>query len=169
MNCSLQDGYNLGWKLASVLRHQSHPSLLSTYDLERSAIAADLIAFDREFVKGFSSRALKAQGKTADDFRKDFIRQAKYTAGLTARYADSAITSTALSAQVLAPGLEVGMRFPSAQVVRLCDAKAMQVVKALPSDGRWRVVIFAGDIMEDAAAQRLAKVSDVLKSLSAYD
>lgn len=68
------------------------------------------------------------------------------------------ITSAAKSTQELATGLVVGMRFPSAQVVRFCDAKAMQLVRALPADGRWRVVIFAGEVGDERCVSRLAKV-----------
>jgi len=53
----------------------------------------------------------------------------------------------------------VGMRFPSAQVVRFCDAKAMQLVRALPADGRWRIIIFAGSVGDERGIERLVKVS----------
>ncbi|OAF62288.1 hypothetical protein VC83_00851 [Pseudogymnoascus destructans] len=66
--------------------------------------------------------------------------------------------------QSLAANLIVGMRFPSAQVVRFCDAKAMQLVKALPSDGLWRVVILAGDISEPGSATRLVELGAYLYS-----
>ena len=49
MNVSMQDGFNLGWKLASVLRKRCPPSLLHTYSAERRAIAKELIDFDREW------------------------------------------------------------------------------------------------------------------------
>jgi len=158
MNTSLQDGYNIGWKLASVLKKQSHPDLLKTYRLERGKVAADLIAFDRDWARTMSSKAAKTGDGQRDDLRQAFIKAGRYTAGLTAKYDDSEITSAANSTQSLAPALEVGMRLPSAQVVRFCDAKAMQLVKALPSDGRWRVVIFAGDIRNPMTAQKLSKV-----------
>ncbi|MEM9614309.1 MAG: 3-hydroxybenzoate 4-monooxygenase, partial [Actinomycetota bacterium] len=45
--------------------------------------------------------------------------------------------------QALATGLVVGMRFHSAPVVRLADAKPMHLGHALPADGRWRVIAFA--------------------------
>jgi phenol 2-monooxygenase len=35
----------------------------------------------------------------------------------------------------------------------------------LPADGRWRVVIFAGDIRDEAAAQRLNQLADYLTSV----
>jgi phenol 2-monooxygenase (NADPH) len=49
MNVSMQDAFNLGWKLASVLRKRCAPSLLHTYSAERQAVAKELIDFDREW------------------------------------------------------------------------------------------------------------------------
>jgi phenol 2-monooxygenase len=157
MNVSLQDGYNIGWKLAAILKGRANPSLLETYTLERQKVAADLIDFDRRFTKLFSSQA--GSDHPPEYFAEQFIKAGRYTAGLTAKYDDSTITSATRSKQELATGLTVGMRFPSAQVVRFCDAKALQLIKAFPSDGRWRIVVFAGDIIENAAcAERLDKV-----------
>lgn len=138
--------------------HQSSPDLLRTYNIEREKVAADLISFDRSWSKLFSSQASDTNGNTAKYFSEQFIKGGKYTAGLTARYDDSMITSSEKSNSELAKGLTVGMRFPSAQVVRFCDAKAMQLVSALPADGRWRIVILAGDVNIKRSAERLEKV-----------
>jgi 2-polyprenyl-6-methoxyphenol hydroxylase-like FAD-dependent oxidoreductase len=62
MNVSMQDSFNLGWKLASVLLRRCDPKLLRTYSAERRAIAKELIDFDREFAGMFS-----AAPKDADD------------------------------------------------------------------------------------------------------
>ena len=43
MNCCLQDAYNLGWKLAMVLRGEAGASLLDTYEAERKPIAEQVI------------------------------------------------------------------------------------------------------------------------------
>ncbi len=51
LNTSVQDAYNLGWKLAAVLRG-APPSLLDTYEEERRPIAADML--------GLSTRLLEA-------------------------------------------------------------------------------------------------------------
>jgi phenol 2-monooxygenase len=64
VNLSLQDGFNIGWKLATVLQRHSSADLLKTYNLEREKTAVELIVFDREFTKLFSSDADK-QGKDA--------------------------------------------------------------------------------------------------------
>ncbi|MFB6565977.1 FAD-dependent monooxygenase [Streptomyces noursei] len=44
LNTSVQDGYNLGWKLGQVLRHGAPDALLDTYEAERRPIAADILA-----------------------------------------------------------------------------------------------------------------------------
>ena len=153
MNVSLQDGYNIGWKLAHVLHGLASPELLCTYSLERGKVAADLIAFDRQFSKRFSSKSNDgvsdtnaAKPQAFDDY---FQKSARYTAGLTATYGESAITSADKSTQSLAARIIVGMRFPSAQVLRFSDSRAQQFLRALSSDGRWRVVLFAGDVDAD--------------------
>jgi phenol 2-monooxygenase len=45
MNVSMQDAFNLGWKLVSVLRKRCPPSLLHTYSAERRALVASHSAF----------------------------------------------------------------------------------------------------------------------------
>jgi phenol 2-monooxygenase len=158
MNLSLQDGYNIGWKLATVLKGQASPELLKTYNLEREKTAADLIKFDREFTKLFSSTADKEDKDAAQKFSKYFIMSGRYTAGLTTTYEDSMITNAKGSTQELAKNVTVGMRFSSAQAVRFCDARAMQIAKALQSNGRWRVIVFGGDILNPESRYRLEKV-----------
>ena len=39
MNTAIQDGYDLGWKLAWVLRGWAEPALLDTYEPERRPVA----------------------------------------------------------------------------------------------------------------------------------
>lgn len=38
LNTGIQDAYNLGWKLASVVRGESPPALLSSYEMERRPV-----------------------------------------------------------------------------------------------------------------------------------
>jgi putative polyketide hydroxylase len=44
MNTAIQSGYNLGWKLAWVLRGWAGPELLDTYEAERRPVAAHNVA-----------------------------------------------------------------------------------------------------------------------------
>jgi phenol 2-monooxygenase len=166
MNVSLQDGYNIGWKLAAVLKGQASPELFRTYNIEREKVAADLIDFDRSFTKLFSMKVDHTNGATPKYFSEQFIKSRQYTAGLTARYDDSIITSAEHSKQELAENLKIGMRFPSSQVVRFCDAKEMQFAKALSADGRWRIVVFAGDLNNPVGTERLGKVKQPFLDIS---
>ncbi|EXJ90946.1 hypothetical protein A1O1_04053 [Capronia coronata CBS 617.96] len=164
MNVSLQDGYNIGWKLGMVLTGKAKPDLLTTYNLERGKTAADLIDFDRWFTKLFSKKASNKGDWTPEQFSQGFIKSGRYTAGLTAKYEDSSLTSSASSRPELAHNVVVGMRFPNAQVVRFCDAKAMPLVQALKADGRWRVIFFAGKIGDVHTLPRLQKIAKYLDS-----
>jgi 2,4-dichlorophenol 6-monooxygenase len=52
-NTSIQDAYNLAWKLALVLQGQADPSLLSTYDTERSPIARQIVTRANQSIAEF--------------------------------------------------------------------------------------------------------------------
>ncbi|MEU7367541.1 FAD-dependent monooxygenase [Streptomyces hygroscopicus] len=43
LNTSVQDAYNLGWKLGQVLRHGADPALLDSYEAERLPVAAGVL------------------------------------------------------------------------------------------------------------------------------
>ena len=45
MNTSVQDAYNLGWKLGHVMRHGAPAALLDSYEAERLPVAANLLEF----------------------------------------------------------------------------------------------------------------------------
>lgn len=162
MNVSLQDGYNIGWKLGEVLTGLAVPEILKTYVLEREKVAIDLINFDRYFSKLFSSSS-SGKKATPAEFQEGFTKSGKYTAGLTAKYDVSPITA-ALELTQLASNVVVGMRLPSAQIVRFCDSKPMQLMQSLKSDGRWRVIVFGGDLSVPASQEKLNAVGYVAGS-----
>ena len=147
MNVSMADTWNLGWKLGAVLRGTARPELLHTYSEERQAVAEELIAFDREFARMFSAPPTTSDGDGADgvdpeQFRQYFVAQGRFTAGTATRYEPSMITATG-TFQHLAEGFPVGMRFHSAPVVRLADAKPLQLGHVARADGAWRLYVFA--------------------------
>jgi 2-polyprenyl-6-methoxyphenol hydroxylase-like FAD-dependent oxidoreductase len=146
MNVSMRDAFNLGWKLAAVLRGQASPALLHTYSTERHAVAKELIDFDREFARMFSARPKAADDHEGDgvdpgEFQRYFVKQARFTAGTETHYAPSLITEP--THQHLAPGFTIGRRFHSAPVIRLADAKPVHLGHTVTADGRWRLFAFA--------------------------
>jgi len=149
MNVSMQDAFNLGWKLAAVLRGRCPPSLLHTYSAERQAIAKELIDFDREWADMLSISAKSGEDVDPAETQRYFVQHGRYTAGTAAHYRPSILTAEPTH-QHLAKGLEIGMRFHSAPVIRLADAKPVQLGHTFTADGRWRIYVFAG--AEDPAA-----------------
>lgn len=148
MNVSMQDGFNLGWKLAAVLGGRSPETILKTYSSERQTIAKELIDFDREWAGMLSAPLQDVQDKgsggvTPEEIQAYFVRQGRYTAGTATRYTPSLFTGDG-QWQHLASGFVIGTRFHSAPVVRLADARPMHIGHTVVADGRWRLFAFAG-------------------------
>lgn len=155
MNVSMQDAFNLGWKLASVLEGRAGPELLRTYSAERHAIAQGLIDFDKAWSKIMASPPRDAArpelgGVDPAELQAYFVKSGRYTAGVATRYAPTTVLTAEATHQALATGFQVGMRFHSGPVVRLADAKPMQLGHAARADGAWRIYAFA-----DSSAERL--------------
>jgi len=167
MNVSMQDAFNLGWKLASVLQGRSTPDILHTYSGERRAIAQELIDFDREWASLLSkSRRTPdvkgAPGVDPAEVQRYFVRHGQYTAGTATRYRPSLICGEP-TYQHLAMGFVIGMRFHSAPVVRLADAKAMRLGDTIKADGRWRIFLFADGNDPASPASRIRTSCEYLE------
>jgi 2-polyprenyl-6-methoxyphenol hydroxylase-like FAD-dependent oxidoreductase len=166
MNVSMQDAFNLGWKLASVLRGRCSPAILRTYSVERWSVAKELIDFDRKWARMFSAppkdpRNADRDGVDPAEFQRYFIKQARFTAGTETRYAPSIISGEP-TFQHLAEGFTIGMRFHSAPVIRLADAKAIQLGHTGGADGRWRLYAFASAEDPAAPASRIGVLCEFL-------
>ena len=162
MNVSMQDTYNLGWKLAYVLEGRARPDLLRTYTIERHAIAQGLIDFDKEWSKIMASPPKDPDhpelgGVDPAELQTYFVKSGRYTAGVATHYPPATVLTAEATHQSLAEGFTIGMRFHSAPVVRLADAKPVQVGHAARADGAWRIYAFA-----DRSGQKLRKLMDML-------
>ena len=158
MNFSMQDTFNLGWKLAAVLRGQCRPELLHTYSAERQVMGKMLIDFDREWSKMISDKpaatgAGAASGVDPKAFKTYFEQHLRFTAGLGIQYRPSILCGEATH-QTLATGLVLGTRFHSAPALRVADARSVQLGHAGKADGRWRLYVFAD--AENPACERSA-------------
>jgi phenol 2-monooxygenase (NADPH) len=162
MNVSMQDAFNLGWKLISVLDGRAKPELLGTYSVERHAIAQGLIDFDKEWSKIMASppkdpKHPELGGVDPEELQAYFVKSGRYTAGVATHYPPATVLTAEPTHQALAKGFTIGMRFHSAPVVRLADAKPMHLGHAARADGAWRIYAFA-----DASGQRLRGLTDFL-------
>jgi phenol 2-monooxygenase (NADPH) len=149
MNVSMQDGFNLGWKLGHVLEGRSPESLLSTYSAERQVIAKNLIDFDKEWSTLMAKKPEEFDNPSElEDF---YVSTAEFPAGFMTQYAPSMLIGGP-SHQDLATGFTIGKRFKSAPVVRVCDTNPMHLGHHATADGRWRIYVFADPAVAGAAS-----------------
>ena len=97
LNTSVQDAYNLGWKLAAVLAG-APATLLDSYEPERRPIAAGML--------GLSTKLL-------DDAKRGDFRRGREVQQLDLGYADSALS---LEVPARATGVRAGDRAPDARL-----------------------------------------------------
>ena len=88
LNTSVQDAYNLGWKLAAVLAGAPE-ALLETYETERRPVAADVLGLSTRLLAGF---------KSGDNRRPREVQQ------LDIGYPTSPLSFPSQAASRLAPG-----------------------------------------------------------------
>jgi phenol 2-monooxygenase len=159
MNVSMQDGFNLGWKLGAVLEGRSPESLLETYSAERQKIAQDLINFDKEWSTLMAKKP--EEFESAQALGEFYVRTAEFPAGFMTQYEPSMITGAATH-QGLAKGFPVGKRFKSEMALRVADTNPIQLGHHARADGRWRLYAFADADRSalDAWAQWLGESDD---------
>ncbi|KAF2138052.1 uncharacterized protein K452DRAFT_321418 [Aplosporella prunicola CBS 121167] len=178
MNISMQDGYNLGWKIAAAVNGRSPRSILRTYQSERRRIAQDLIAFDHHLSRLYSKRPAKdvmdTEGVSMEEFKAAFLKGHMFTTGLTVDYGGSMLvakqgeTNVKAGKQHLAANVPLGMRFPSFKVMNQADSRPWHFQERLPSDGRWRIILFAGNISSPAQKERVEKFCAALDKPSSF-
>ncbi|QXL83721.1 FAD-binding monooxygenase [Comamonas sp. NLF-1-9] len=156
MNVSMQDGFNLGWKLAHVLEGRSPESLLASYSAERQVIGQDIIDFDKRWATMMATPP--EQLGSPEEVEAAYAQITEFAQGFMTQYAPSSITGEATH-QHLATGFAIGKRFKSARVVRVADARPLHLGHQARADGRWRLYVFADapPAGEDSAAGALGR------------
>lgn len=140
MNVSMQDGWNLAWKLGYVLEGRAPESLLRTYSDERQVAAKNLIDFDKEWS---TLMAKKPEEFDSPGQLEDFyVQTAEFPAGFMTQYTESMLTSDGAN-QELAAGFPIGKRFKSVMTTRVADAVDIHLGHHHRADGRFRVYAFA--------------------------
>ena len=166
MNVSMQDCYNLGWKVGLVAKGICRRDILPTYQSERRQVAQELIDFDHKFSRLFSGRPAKdvmdAEGVSMEEFKEAFLRGNLFASGLSVDYGPSVLVAKPAAKQNLATALSVGMRFNSFKVLNQACARPWHFQERLKADGRFRVVLFAGNIQ---SVDQKARVDAFCKGL----
>ncbi|KAI9370878.1 FAD binding domain protein [Aspergillus egyptiacus] len=186
MNVSMQDTFNLGWKLASVIKGLLHPRALDTYQQERLPVAEQLIALDQRICRGMCSRrnrnpeAQHQHGRFDEDHKRALEEENSSLSGLAVVYQpNTLVTFTATkdapspqdvaspscrSRPSVAPNLLVGARIPSVLIINQSDSQACHLQQILPGTGQWNLLIFGADIARVDQKRRVEALADALHS-----
>ena len=140
MNVSMQDGFNLAWKLGLVLTGRSPESLMCTYSDERQPVAQQLIDFDREWSTLMARKPEEIEDP--QELANYYLGTAEFPSGFMTQYTPSMITGTD-EHQGLAEGFPIGKRFKSCEVFKACDGNVQHLGHHARADGRWRIYAFA--------------------------
>jgi phenol 2-monooxygenase len=178
MNVSMQDSYNLIWKIATAIR-TGNRNILTTYNTERRAVAEELIIKDRA-MSDFYCDGPSANSKRYKEFREDFR---DFVSGVAVTYSPSVLTTAVDTAngsshckdeqQVysklsLASNLTLGRRIPSYLVTNHFTAEVSHLHTALKSTGHWRILLFPGDFSNSHRFQQLHNLGTRLEAPSSF-
>jgi phenol 2-monooxygenase len=163
MNVSMQDTFNLGWKLVQVLQGRADAQLLRSYSKERFTEAKRLVETDHKWSRVMSAPTTSAEREGLEEPRiiRQFKDNLEFTGGNAVHY-DASDLFAGGAHQALAKGEVVGRRFHSAPVVRLADAKQMQLGHVAQADARWRLYVFAGQGDRAESGSAVCKLADWL-------
>lgn len=128
-------------------------------------------------------------GISMDEFKQAFEKGNMFASGISVNYGASVIVAKdgdaqeqgdgtqvdrkdgekrVVGKQDLATNITLGMRMPSFKVLNQADARPWHFQEILKSDGRWRIVVFAGDISEADQKQRIDKLGASLDSPTSF-
>lgn len=180
MNVSIQDTFNLGWKLASVIKGVLHPRVLETYQQERLPVAERLIALDQRICRGMRSltgnpRVQAQHGNFDEDHKQALEEENTSLSGLGVVYRPNSLVSptdwesallqdvaSSQSRPSVAPNLQIGARIPSVLIINQSDSQACHLQQILPSTGQWNLLVFGGDVAAPNQKRRVERLAEAL-------
>ena len=119
-NTSIQDSYNLAWKIAAVLRGEAGEDLLETYSAERAPVAEQIVTrankSGREFAQLFDALGLTPD-QTEEEMNQAIAARKDATADGAAVRAKVREAMEVKNYEFNAHGVELGQRYVSTAVV----------------------------------------------------
>jgi 2,4-dichlorophenol 6-monooxygenase len=119
-NTSIQDSYNLAWKLAAVLKGRAGEELLETYTAERAPVAKQIVGrankSGREFGQLFEALGIDKAG-TAEEMHALIESRKDNTAEGAAKRAAIQAAMEVKNYEFNAHGVELGQHYASSAVV----------------------------------------------------
>ncbi len=178
MNTSIQDAFNLAWKLAYVLQGKATPELLDTYQIERHPVAESLLrgtdeAYTTLLKAGDLGRAV-AQMVGPLLLSSDLVREKMRNTleEVEINYRQGPITEDHGGSA----GPHAGDRFLDGRIVTL-PSKETRPLREVIRGTRWTLLLFSGrahgqeqlQTLTEIAAQASARFPEALQSFMIID
>ncbi|MFF3505531.1 FAD-dependent oxidoreductase [Streptomyces sp. NPDC003247] len=118
-NTSVQDSYNLAWKIAAVLRGQAGPALLDSYTAERAPVAKRIVTRANTSAREFGDifEALGVVGLSGDEMAAAIEERKANTPEGAARRAALVKAMETKNYEFNAHGVELGQFYESGAIV----------------------------------------------------
>ncbi|EAU33553.1 conserved hypothetical protein [Aspergillus terreus NIH2624] len=172
MNISIQDTYNLVWKLGSVITGIADPIILETYHTERHPVAEELMELDTQLVHAYQddeNESPTGAKQDSDSGGIDSIRErfSGFMAGVGVTYPHSVLVADEkCTNSSVAKNIKLGMRLPSFRVIYQCSGSRIHLTERLTSDGSWRLLVFPGDLRRPGKMDDLISFAETLSCRS---
>jgi hypothetical protein len=156
MNTGIQDGYNLGWKLALAVRGRASTAMLDSYELERRPAAREIISKAVEVA--FTDELDR------DNLRLQILRENQ----MLLSYPTSPIVSESLAeAGALAAGPQPGDRAPDAMGMARREVTHPLRLNELTRSGAHTLFLYAGSTVGDEEGLELEKLASTIRTHTA--
>ncbi|KAG6856429.1 hypothetical protein H0H87_004555 [Tephrocybe sp. NHM501043] len=169
LNTAFLESHNLAWKMGLVLNGIASPQIMSTYGLERHAVAKELVQMDRRLVEiyaGLEKQSVDNFSGASEWLSTLHSFQAShyaYQAGASIAYPRSLLTASRklLAVKVGKPDAIPGSRTRPAIVTRLSDLVPVPIASRF--DGRFTLYFLVGDLSKNNALQGLVDLDTHLR------
>ena len=159
-------GYAQSWAKSAITSDATTSNGTTSNGTMSNDVVSDRVA----------SHGIKSNGTNADShaisFQTMYMQNMVYTTGILIHYPRSEIVhsttgpSKGPKAVRFTEGLTPGMRLPDFQMLNQSDAVPTSIHKVLVADGRFRVLVFAGDLTRES---QVAKMNGLAASLAAKE
>lgn len=156
MNVSIQDSYNIVWKIGEVVTGVSQPIILDTYESERRPVAQELMQLDERLAQAYE-RNVHDQGKGVAEICAEY---SGFMSGIKLTYPQSVLINQESPGNGIARYIKPGMRIDSVPVITHVDGVRTQLARSLISCGSWRLLVFTGDIRRQAIMDTLTEFAE---------
>ena len=180
-------GYAQSWAKSASTTDDITPNGTAAHGTISNGTASNGVTSNGETSNGVKSNGMTSNGATSNctesngtnadknsaSFQTMYMKNMVYTTGILIHYPPSELVlgtgpSKGPKAVRFEAGLTPGMRLPDFQILNQSDAVPTSIHKVMKSDGRFRVIVFAGDLTQESQAAKIDGLAAGLTSKKSF-